>query len=78
MTYFNFGEATVRGLDVGLEYAPTERLSLTGSLSLIELSNFDQGDADRDLLLNVPNTKVKGSVTIHDIGTENAFVSVQG
>ena len=78
LTYFNFGEATVRGLGVGLEYAPTERLSLTGSLSLIELSNFDQGDADRDLLLNVPNTKVKGSVMIHDVGTENAFVSVQG
>jgi len=77
-TYFNFGEATVQGLDVGLEYAPTERLNMTGSLSLIELSDFEQGDAGQDLLLNVPNTKVKGSVTIRDVGLENAFVSVQG
>jgi Outer membrane receptor proteins, mostly Fe transport len=78
LTYFNFGEATVRGLDVGLEYALTERLNMTGSLSLIELSDFEQGEAGQDLLLNVPNTKVKGSVTIHDVGLENAFVSVQG
>jgi iron complex outermembrane receptor protein len=77
-TYFNFGSATVRGLDFGIRYAASERLELSGNLSLIELSDFDQGDADDPLLLNVPTTKVKGSVTVRDVGFDNYFVSASG
>ena len=78
LTYFNFGSATVRGLDFGLRYAATEKLELSGNLSLIELSDFEQGDADEPLLLNVPTTKVKGTVTVRDVGFENYFVSASG
>jgi iron complex outermembrane receptor protein len=77
-TYFNFGSATVRGLDFGLRYAASEKLELSGNLSLIELSEFEQGDAAEPLLLNVPNTKVKGSVTMRDVGFEGYFVSLAG
>jgi iron complex outermembrane receptor protein len=78
LTYFNFGSATVRGLDFGLRYAATEKLELSGNLSLIELSDFEQGDAAEPLLLNVPTTKVKGSVTVRDLGFDNYFVSASG
>jgi outer membrane receptor for ferrienterochelin and colicins len=74
-TYFNFGSATVRGLDFGAEFAVSEKLTLSGNFSLIELSDFDRGNANQDLLLNVPETKVKGSVTVRDVGLENYFVS---
>lgn len=74
-TYFNFGSATVRGLDVGAEFAASEKLTLSGNFSLIDLSDFDQGNANQDLLLNVPETKVKGSVTVRDVGVDNYFVS---
>jgi iron complex outermembrane receptor protein len=78
LTYFNFGSATVRGMDVGLRYAASEKLELSGNLSLIELSDFDQGDAAQPLLLNVPNTKVKGSATMRDVGFDGYFVSLSG
>jgi iron complex outermembrane receptor protein len=77
-TYFNFGSATVRGLDIGLRYAATEKLELSGNMSLIELSDFERGDANQSLLLNVPTTKVKGSVTVRDVGVDNYFVSASG
>ncbi|PSQ87196.1 MAG: hypothetical protein BRD30_08820 [Bacteroidetes bacterium QH_2_63_10] len=78
-TYFNFGSATVRGLDFGTRYTTTDqKFSVSGNLSLIELSDFEQGDANRELLLNVPNTKVKGSVTMRDVGFDNYFVSASG
>ncbi|MEF8817089.1 MAG: TonB-dependent receptor [Salinibacter sp.] len=74
-TYFNFGSATVRGLDVGAEFFASEKLTLSGNFSLIDLSDFDQGNANQDLLLNVPETKVKGSVTVRDVGVDNYFIS---
>jgi iron complex outermembrane receptor protein len=77
-TYFNFGSATVRGLDAGFRYAASERLEVSGNLSLIELSDFEKGDAAQPLLLNVPTTKAKGSVTVRDFGIENYFVSLSG
>jgi len=77
-TYFNFGEATVRGLDLGLDVYASDHLSLSGSLSLIDLADFDQGDAQQELLLNVPNTKLKGSVTVRDLGVDGWFASLSG
>ena len=77
-TYFNFGNAVVRGLDVGAEFAASDKLNLSGSLSLIELSDFERGQAQNALLLNVPTTKVKGSITVRDVGLENYFLSVSG
>ena len=77
-TYFNFGEATVRGLDLGVEVQASDHLNLSGSLSLIDLADFEQGDAQQDLLLNVPETKLKGSATVRDLGVEGWFASLSG
>ena len=68
----------MRGLDVGLKYALDVWFNFTDSLSLIELSDFDQGDANREPLLNVPNTKVKGSVTAQDVAIDNLTESHAG
>jgi len=77
-TYFNFGSATVRGLDFGTQFAASEKLSLTGNVSVIDLSDFDQGNANQDLLLNVPEVKFKWGVTVRDVGLDNSFVSAKG
>lgn len=77
-SYFNFGEATVRGLDLGVNVYASDYLNLSGSVSLIDLADFDQGNAAQDLLLNVPETKLKGSVTLQDAGFDGYFVSFSG
>jgi len=77
-TYFNFGEATVRGVDLGLEYAFPEKLSVSGNLSYLEITDADRGDATQPIPLNVPNLKVKGAVTVQNVGIEDAFLNVEG
>lgn len=77
-TYFNFGEATVRGLDAGLNVYASDYLSFSASASLIDLASFDEGEAGQELLLNVPTTKLKGSITVRDAGLDNYFVSLSG
>ena len=77
-TYVNFGEATVRGLDLGVDVYANDHLNLSGSLSLIDLASFEQGESQEPLLLNVPNTKVKGSVTVRDLGIDGWFTSLSG
>ena len=78
LTYFNFGEATVRGFDLGLNVYANEFLNFTSSVSYIDLYDFSSGDQASDLLLNVPAWKLKGSTTVRDVGVDNAFVSVTG
>ena len=77
-TYFNFGEATVRGLDAGLNVYASDYLNFSASASLIDLADFEQGDAAQPLLLNVPGTKLKGSVTLKDAGFDGYFISLSG
>jgi len=78
-TYSNFGEATVRGLDVGVEVYASDYLNFSGSVSVIDLASFEQGEGTQDdLLLNVPDTKLKGSVTLRDAGFDGYFVSLSG
>jgi outer membrane receptor for ferrienterochelin and colicins len=77
-TYFNFGEATVRGLDVGLNIYANKNLNWTGSVSYIDLADFTQGDGGQELLLNVPEWKLKSSITLRDYGFDNYFVSLSG
>lgn len=77
-TYFNFGEATVRGLDVGMNVYASENLNWTGSVSYIDLADFTPGEGGQELLLNVPEWKLKSSVTLRDYGFDNYFVSLSG
>ena len=77
-TYFNFGEATVRGLDLGLNVYASDNVNFSASASVIDLADFEQGDAAQPLLLNVPETKLKGSITLQNAGFEGYFVSLSG
>jgi iron complex outermembrane receptor protein len=78
LTFFNYGEAVVRGLDLGLTYAAGEKLTLTGTLSLIDRARFDKGTAAESLLLNVPRAKVKGGIKVRDVGFEGYFLNFTG
>jgi len=77
-TYRNFGEATVRGVEFGLDYVASEQFNLSGSVTWIDLVDFDGGDVGPDLALNVPETKLKGSAMLRNIGFDNYSVSLTG
>ncbi|WP_179862334.1 TonB-dependent receptor [Longibacter salinarum] len=78
-TYVNFGEATVRGLDAGINVYFNDHFNVSGNLSLIELADFEEGDSGSNpLLLNVPTTKAKGSATVRDLGFDGWFLSASG
>lgn len=78
-TYMNFGEAVVRGADVGVSMYPIDQVTISASASLISLADFTNDNAlQTDLLLNVPEFKLKGGLTIQDLGIDNYFVRLDG
>jgi iron complex outermembrane receptor protein len=77
-TYANFGEAQVLGFDLGVNYYLNRYISLGTSLSYIKLLDFTAGTGQTELLLNVPEVKVKGSITLRDLGFENYYVRLSG
>jgi iron complex outermembrane receptor protein len=58
-TYINFGKATVRGFNIGLNYHFTPNYKLGGSISGIKLVNFTNDVNDTKLPLNTPPIKFK-------------------
>jgi iron complex outermembrane receptor protein len=77
MTYMNFGTATVRGGDLGVDYQPIEKLSLSGGVSAIKLASFENSNPLQNKLdLNVPTFKVRGSVQTDGLGIKNSFLRV--
>ncbi len=77
-TYTNFGEATVRGVELGLNYFASDRFNLSGNVTWIDLADFEKEETDPDLNINVPEVKLKGSATIRNIGFDNYSVSFTG
>ncbi|MCI0570158.1 MAG: TonB-dependent receptor, partial [Myxococcaceae bacterium] len=78
-TYSNFGRARVWGADFGLDYSPIPQLTLSGSFSYIKMQSFHANDASmKALLLNVPTTKLKGSVTLENVGVKDTFLRLSG
>lgn len=77
-TYANFGEARVLGFDLGVNYYLNRFLTLGTSLSYIKLLDFTAGGGQTELLLNVPEVKLKGTITLRDLGLENYFVKLSG
>lgn len=77
-TYTNFGEATVRGVELGLNYFASEQFNLSGNVTWTDLSSFESGDANEDLELNVPEVKLKGSATMRNVGFDNYSISLSG
>jgi iron complex outermembrane receptor protein len=73
-TYQNFGEAVVRGADLGVDLYPDDRLTLSASASFIKLI----GDAEDAPPLNVPTAKFKFSATVEDVFLKDTFVRLAG
>lgn len=59
LTYRNFGEITLNGLDVNLAYFPSDHWSLTGSYSWVDKTLFEKVDDIADIALNAPGNKFK-------------------
>jgi len=78
-TYSNFGRSRVAGIDVGAEYQLTPNILLNGSASYIRLLSFRNADpTQKALLLNVPDVKLKASITLQDLVVKNSFVRLFG
>jgi outer membrane receptor for ferrienterochelin and colicins len=78
-TYLNFGRATVRGADVGADYRPITGLALSASVSMLQLVSFtNDNPLQRDLTLNAPTFKLRGSVQTDDLGLKNSFARLDG
>ncbi|MCI0572773.1 MAG: TonB-dependent receptor, partial [Myxococcaceae bacterium] len=78
-TYTNFGRARVWGADLGFDYSPIPELTFSGSLSYIKMQSFHTNDrTQKALLLNVPTTKLKGSVTLENVGVKDTFLRLSG
>ncbi len=77
-TYQNFGRATIRGADVGVDYRPIPELTLSGSASVLSLVSFENTSSQNDLRLNAPKYKLRGSVQTEDLGLKNSFLRVDG
>ena len=66
LTYRNFGEINLNGLDVNLAYFPSDQWSLTGSYSYVDQTLFENVDGIADIALNAPGNKFK-------VGTSYTF-----
>ncbi len=66
LTYRNFGEINLNGLDVYLAYFPSDQWSLTGSYSYVDKTLFKNVDGIADIALNAPGNKFK-------VGTSYTF-----
>ena len=78
-TYMNFGRANVRGVDVGVDYSPFHELALSASASAMKLVSFQNASSlQKDLSLNAPAFKLRGSVQTEDLGLKNSFLRLDG
>ncbi len=78
-TYLNFGRAKVRGIDVGADYRPLPEVTLSASASVLSLVDFQNDNSlQKDLLLNAPTFKLRGSAQVDSLGIKNAFARVDG
>lgn len=78
-TYLNFGSAQVRGADLGVDWRPIPRLTLSASGSVLELVEFENDNPlQRALLLNAPTIKLRGSAQTEDLPIANTFARLDG
>jgi outer membrane receptor for ferrienterochelin and colicin len=74
-TYMNFGKAHVRGADAGVDYRPIPELMLSGSGSIMQLVSFTNNNMlQKDLKLNAPTFKLRGSIQTDGLAIKNLFM----
>jgi iron complex outermembrane receptor protein len=79
LTYMNFGSAEIRGADLGVDYRPIPQVTLSGSLSAIRLVSFENDNAlQKELRLNAPTFKLRGSAMVEDLPIKDTFARLDG
>ena len=77
LTYLNYGEADVEGLDLGLDYYYGSKFNMSVSYGYQNLKSFTNPTNIPDLPFNTPKNKYKASFNFFDIGLDNTFASLQ-
>ena len=68
LTYFNLGNATVKGVDLGANFFATNKIELRGTVSTIEISDLEVTPAFSEATaLNAPHTKWTLGATAKDL-----------
>ncbi|NKB71100.1 MAG: TonB-dependent receptor [Candidatus Latescibacteria bacterium] len=72
LTYRNFGDVTINGLDLSLAYYPDDNWTLTGNYSFVDDNFFSNLGGIADVALNAPKHKVKvgAAYNFTDLGLE--------
>ncbi len=78
LTYLNYGEAEVEGLDLALDWTPGSKLRLGVSYSYQNLASFTNDTPIPDLGFNSPEQQFKLSATWSDPWRQNSFLTLSG
>lgn len=69
LIYYNLGRATVKGLDAGVNYYANPQLTLSGTLSFVDLvSSHVAAGQEETTALNAPGTKWTLGATVQNLG----------
>lgn len=69
LTYYNLGEATLRGADLGADFLLTPRVTLRATTSLTKLEDVEvEAGREEATALNSPNTKWTLGASAKDVG----------
>jgi iron complex outermembrane receptor protein len=74
LTYLNFGNASVDGFDIGIDYYYEDSFQLNLSYGSTDLS----ADAGAAPSFNTPEKKIKGSMVFNNLLVEDSFLSFAG
>ena len=73
LIYYNLGRATVKGVDAGVNYYVNPQLTLSGTLSLVELAKSEvAAGREEATALNSPGTKWTLGATVQNLGSSDA------
>jgi iron complex outermembrane receptor protein len=78
LTYFNLGEATLQGFEVGTDVLLTDRLSATATMSWLDLKSVEAPETalgSEATALNSPSTKWTLGLDVTDLGPLEAGVT---
>lgn len=78
LTYLNYGEAQVDGLDLALDWTPRSRLRFGASYSYQNLVSFRNETPIPDLGFNAPEQQLKFSATWSDLWRPHSFLTLSG
>jgi outer membrane receptor for ferrienterochelin and colicins len=78
LTYINLGRATISGVDAGVNYYLSRKLTLNGTVSLLELDDVEVPQGREEATsLNAPATKWTVGASFREIGNFQGSASVR-